>query len=283
VDANRDALWSELRGLAIDPPGAALRFTARLARENGWSAAFAEAVTLEYRRFLLLAATAGHPVTPSDAVDQAWHLHLTYTESYWNDLCARVLGRPLHHGPTRGGDAEDAKFVDWYESTLRSYRAVFGTAPPAAIWPPSAERFANAAAFRRVDTSRSWVVPRAVVRSLLVRAPAAAAVTALLAGCALWSGLDGRWRAFAWVIGGFVAFFAFCIWLMVLAERTTGGVVERGGDGRAGWSGCGDGGSLGGGGSHHGSGCGSSGDGGSGCGSSGCGGGGCGGGGCGGS
>jgi hypothetical protein len=280
VDANRDALWSELRSLAIDPPGAALRFTARLARENGWSAAFAEAVALEYRRFLLLAATAGHPVTPSDAVDQAWHLHLAYTESYWNDLCARVLGRPLHHGPTRGGDAEDAKFVDWYEATLRSYRAVFGTAPPRAIWPPSAERFANAAAFRRVDTSRSWVVPRAAVRSLLVRAPVAAAASALLAGCALWSGLDVRWRNLAWVVGAFVAFFAFCMWLYALSERTNVGGGGRRDDGSTGYGGCGAGGGAGCGGSdsgssHGGSGCGS--DGGGGCGGGGCGGGGCGG------
>ncbi len=41
----------------------------------------------EYRRFAFLAATAGHPVTPSDAVDQAWHLHLTYSRDYWDRFC----------------------------------------------------------------------------------------------------------------------------------------------------------------------------------------------------
>ncbi|MEK6230809.1 MAG: hypothetical protein N2A42_03075 [Luteolibacter sp.] len=33
----------------------------------------------EYKRFVALAMLAGHPVTPSEEVDQAWHLHLVYT------------------------------------------------------------------------------------------------------------------------------------------------------------------------------------------------------------
>ena len=77
-----------------DPKTAALTFADRLARENGWSAAKAARVVDEYRRFCFLAATAGHEVTPSDAVDQAWHLHLTYSRDYWERFCPEVLGRP---------------------------------------------------------------------------------------------------------------------------------------------------------------------------------------------
>jgi hypothetical protein len=102
-------------------------------------------VVEEYRRFVYLAMAAGHPVTPSVDVDHAWHLHLTYTRSYWEEMCGRVLGRPLHHDPTRGGLAEGAKFTDWYARTLRSYQEAFGSAPPADIWPSPAERFAPAA------------------------------------------------------------------------------------------------------------------------------------------
>ena len=96
-------LWQRIAAFEFDPVDAALPFSRRLARDNGWSDAFAQRAVEEYRRFVFLAMVAGHPVTPSDEVDQVWHLHLCYTRSYWEDLCGEVLPRPLHHGPTRGG------------------------------------------------------------------------------------------------------------------------------------------------------------------------------------
>ena len=92
-----DPLWKALAAMRIEAGGAALTFAARLARENGWSAAHAAAVVEEYRRFLYLAATAG-PVTPSEDVDQAWHLHLSYTRHYWEVPCGAV-GRQVQVGP----------------------------------------------------------------------------------------------------------------------------------------------------------------------------------------
>src|SRR5687768_8348674 len=101
-DAQRE-LWARLEGLALDDPAAALTFSRRLARENQWTFAYTGRVVAEYKRFVFLAREAGHPVSPSEAVDQAWHLHLTYTESYWQEMCAGILGRRLHHHPTKGG------------------------------------------------------------------------------------------------------------------------------------------------------------------------------------
>ncbi|MBO2012701.1 TIGR04222 domain-containing membrane protein [Hymenobacter negativus] len=152
-------LWAKLEALDLDG-GAALSFSKRLARDNGWTAAFAQRVVLEYKRFVYLAATCGHPVTPSDEVDQAWHLHLVYTRSYWDELCGQVLGFPLHHGPTKGGAAEGHKFQDWYARTLQSYTAAFGTLPPADIWPEATVRFGEAPYYRRVNLRRHWLLPR---------------------------------------------------------------------------------------------------------------------------
>ena len=95
----------------------------------------------EYKRFCFLAVTAGHEVTPSDAVDQAWHLHLTYSRDYWERFCPEVLGMPLHHGPTAGGSAEQERYFEQYAQTLKSYEAAFGKVPPADIWPAAAQRF----------------------------------------------------------------------------------------------------------------------------------------------
>jgi len=150
-------LREKLDAFNVGDPDTPLSFAARLARENGWSHDFAERVVAEYKRFIYLVARASHPVTPSEQIDQAWHLHLVYTESYWREMCDEILGQPIHHHPTYGGLAEGEKFVDQYERTLASYREHFGEEPPNDIWPSSDERFAPPAA-RWVDTSRHWLI-----------------------------------------------------------------------------------------------------------------------------
>lgn len=166
-----DPLWQRIAAHPIGPPDAALTFAQRLARENRWTLAYAERVIGEYRRFCYLAMTAGHAVTPSDQVDQAWHLHLTYSRDYWDVFCPQVLGQPLHHGPTAGGAAEGARYFEQYAQTLRSYEAVFGPVP-ADVWSPASERFGrHPQAFR--------VLPDAVLLWRNRRAWAALAVGAL--------------------------------------------------------------------------------------------------------
>lgn len=176
-----DTIWQALAQMRIEPPGAALSFTRRLARENGWSRAHAEAVMTEYRRFLYLAATGTGEVTPSDQVDQAWHLHLAYTRHYWEELCARIIGRPLHHGPTAGGASEGRKYRALYAETLQRYRDTFGQEPPRDIWPPSDIRFGTR--YQWVDRTRHYLLPRKAVSIAGMAGGAAllAACTALAA------------------------------------------------------------------------------------------------------
>jgi len=128
-------LWARLETMEIDPPGATTSFHQRLKQHNKWSDGYTRGVIDEYRRFLYLAARARHPVTPPDAVDQAWHLHLTYTRHYWEELCGNILGLQLHHEPSAGGALESRKFERQYQQTIESYQAAFGEAPPADIWP----------------------------------------------------------------------------------------------------------------------------------------------------
>lgn len=141
MNAAQQALWDRLVAFSVDEGTEQLSFAQRLARENGWSAEYAQRVIEEYKRFAFLAIVAGHGVTPSDQVDQAWHLHLTYTRSYWEVFCPEVLQQPLHHGPTRGGVDEARKYDDWYQKTLQSYREFFAHKPPQDIWPPASVRF----------------------------------------------------------------------------------------------------------------------------------------------
>ncbi|MFM5884453.1 MAG: glycine-rich domain-containing protein [Novosphingobium sp.] len=162
-----DPRWHAISHHSIGPDDAALSFAQRLARENGWTAAFAARVIGEYRRFCYLAVTAGHPVTPSDAVDQAWHLHLTYSADYWQTYCPEVLGRALHHGPTAGGSAEHARYFEQYAQTLRSYERAFG-APPCDIWPGAHQRLIVDPQARRVHPREGWIIARPLFAALLL-------------------------------------------------------------------------------------------------------------------
>jgi uncharacterized protein (TIGR04222 family) len=178
-------LWSRIDAFEIDGPSpVALPFSARLAREHGWTREYAARVVREYKRFVFLAMTAGEPVCPSEDVDAAWHLHLTYTRSYWTRFCGEVLGRPLHHDPTKGGSKEQSKHLRMYAFTFEAYRKAFGTEPPSDIWPDAESRFGPDAKQRVVNTARNWVVPKAVVRRGALGLSAAALAVVFATGCA---------------------------------------------------------------------------------------------------
>lgn len=185
---NHSALWARLDQFELDDSSAAYPYSKRLARENGWSAPFTERVLTEYKRFLFLSQKVDHPVVPSDAVDQAWHLHLCYTRSYWEELCGEVLRTPLHHGPTRGESTATARFGDWYEGTLAAYRDYFGHEAPPDIWPPAWERF-RLQLPRRVDLSTHVVFRKRTAMITLL----GGTIALLLTSCSHSDGDPGFW------------------------------------------------------------------------------------------
>jgi hypothetical protein len=146
---DRPALWAALSRMTIDPPEPGLPFEAALAARNGWTRDFAERVTGEYRRFLYLAAVAGFEVTPSQTVDEAWHLHLSWPH-YHKVLCSGIVGRELEHRPGTGTPEDEARHRRQYEETLASYERAFGRPAPEDVWPrPSTAGDSEPAAKRR--------------------------------------------------------------------------------------------------------------------------------------
>lgn len=160
LDLSPQDWYRRIEAFQIDEGTPDLSFRDRLTRENRWTRSYTDRVIREYLRFVTLAMTAGHTVTPSDQIDQAWHLHLTYTHSYWDRLCGEVLGRPLHHGPTRGGRSESDKYWECYRRTLASYQSLFGQPPPRDIWPPPEVRFGADLNHVRVNTTYHRIVPK---------------------------------------------------------------------------------------------------------------------------
>lgn len=158
MTTDESELWGRISLFEFDRPDIKLTFAKRLARENNISESFAKTIIDEYKKFIFLCCVSKNQVTPSHYVDLAWHLHLTYTKSYWVDLCQKTLQREIHHNPTEGGNAEDKKFEDYYGKTLKQYESYFVTIPPVDIWPTSDERFKVRAI--TIDKNKNWIIPK---------------------------------------------------------------------------------------------------------------------------
>lgn len=155
----QNILWNSIKEFEFDDDLAAQTFTDRVARENGWKYDFAVRAIDEYKKFMFLICVSNQPLTPSDQVDQVWHLHLLYTQSYWKEFCGNVLKREVHHGPTKGGTTEGKKFINWYLKTQELYRLFFQENPPSDIWPDADTRFKRTN-FQRIDKDNHWIIKK---------------------------------------------------------------------------------------------------------------------------
>jgi hypothetical protein len=102
---------------------------------EGWSAAYANAVEIEYRRFLTLMKLYPNEATaPLVDVDTFWHYHILDTAKYAAD-CASAFGYFLHHYPYLGMDgAEDEANRDTAGARMHElYAATFGVTMAAAL------------------------------------------------------------------------------------------------------------------------------------------------------
>ena len=153
-------LYQRIQNFALDQPEDKFFFSKKLAKENNWSVNYTQQAIAEYKKFVFLAVVADHVVTPSDQVDQVWHLHLTYTHSYWQEFCPNILQMPLHHDPSRGGVREQSKYQKCYQQTLESYENFFGEIPPENIWPTPEIRFGQDLNFTRINTQQNWIIPK---------------------------------------------------------------------------------------------------------------------------
>lgn len=133
-DEGQKALWERINTFPLDEQGAALPFSRKLASEQGWDRDFTQQAIAEYRKFIFLCCISPHGASPSEVIDEVWHLHLLYTQNYWEEFCGKVLERSLHHHPSQGGAAEHARHQQWHTETLMLYLETFGTPPPRAYW-----------------------------------------------------------------------------------------------------------------------------------------------------
>lgn len=97
---------------------------------EGWSRVRADAVEIEYRRFLyLMKAYPTEQTVPTVEVDIFWHYHILDTVKYAAD-CNAAFGYFLHHDPSVGldGDSETGERTERAARLDSLYRATFGPA-----------------------------------------------------------------------------------------------------------------------------------------------------------
>ena len=226
------ALWERLSQFEIDDQGTAFPFSRRLARENGWTYDFTLRVIEEYKKFVYLACISDLPVTPSDEVDQVWHLHLVFTRNYWHIFCGKVLQQDLHHGPTKGGQKEDEKFTDWYERTKELYEEEFDLRPPEDIWPDSTVRFTRPLEIEKIDTSRYWIVPKIFPQLNLNRFLMLFIPAAFLAGCSVGN------NSVEAILSNAIALVVFILIVFIVRRKNKRKRKGKGGNSGTGCSGC---------------------------------------------
>ncbi len=129
-----DPLWQKISDFNLDADEASFPFSKKLTAKMHWSASYTHRAIAEYKRFIYLCCISPTGASPAPIVDEVWHLHLTYSVSYWIEFCQDTLGRDIHHHPSQGGAEELAKHHKWYDETYLLYRDTFGESPPADIW-----------------------------------------------------------------------------------------------------------------------------------------------------
>ncbi len=211
----QSALWERIKAFDMDDMGSRLKFSDRLARDNGWSMGFALRIIDEYKKFMYLCCTLPNGATPSDAVDQVWHLHMIYTRSYWLDFCKNTLKRDIHHGPTKGGAEERAKYDDMYSQTVEGYAKAFGIGPPQDIWPPNKQRFSDVD-FERVNKRTNWVIPKP---GFLSKKLGSVLLVLLCAGFIQAEGVSLGSLIIGFVVSFALIFFVIAPWMRRVGER----------------------------------------------------------------
>lgn len=131
-----EMLWNRIQSFSIDTPNVDFPFSKKLAKEENWTENFTRKAIEEYKKFIFLCCTLPKGASPSEIVDKVWHLHLTYTQNYWEEFCPNVLQQKLHHHPSTGGSNEKIKHKNWFDDTLKNYQETFQQEPPEDIWKP---------------------------------------------------------------------------------------------------------------------------------------------------
>ena len=153
-------LWSRLSDYNFENIGGLTFFCRKLAEVNAWSFQYAEEVVKGYKKFVYLCCISSSRLSPSDAVDQAWHQHMLYSQEYWGEFCSNILKHDLHHVPSMGAIDEVEEHQASYQRTLDLYLKEFKQMPSQRLWPSYEFMFSDQVQMSRINLLDYWYFPR---------------------------------------------------------------------------------------------------------------------------
>lgn len=103
-------------------------------QEHGYSAAYADRLEREYKRFVELKLRHQHLDFPvSVPVDPIWHAHMLHTRDY-AEFSLAVRGAYLHHVPAMSDEIKKQLLPKYLSRTIAKYTELFGMPDPM-FWP----------------------------------------------------------------------------------------------------------------------------------------------------
>ena len=129
-----DPLWKRLQEFSLDESAANFPFSKKLAKEENWTETFTRKAIDEYKKFVYLCCKLPNGASPSEIVDKVWHMHLIYTQNYWEEFCPKICLE--HYYFNDKIHRENEKHKNGFTETLESYEKIFEQEPPKDIWKP---------------------------------------------------------------------------------------------------------------------------------------------------
>ena len=221
-----DSLWNRLQKFSLDAPNVDFPFSKKLAKEEGWTVDFTKKAIEEYKKFVYLCCVLPNGASPSEIVDKVWHMHLIYTQNYWEEFCPDILKRKLHHHPSKGGFAENDKHQDWFSDTLKNYKGIFNQDAPEDIWNNTV---------KKTQPAKSWFKK--------LRITALIGLLLIVYSCS-----DSALNTLTIVVASIIVFFLLISFLSVILDANAPQDQDKNGNNADGGGGCsGGGGGCGGG------------------------------------
>jgi hypothetical protein len=85
--------WTRIKDFSLDNPNVDFPFSKKLAKEENWTENFTKRAIEEYKKFVYLCCILPKGASPSEIVDKVWHMHLIYTQNYWEEFCQIFCSR----------------------------------------------------------------------------------------------------------------------------------------------------------------------------------------------
>jgi hypothetical protein len=197
---------NEILNFDIQVNGDKAIFISKLMSDNNWSKKFTLLAVSEYKKFLCLLNMSSERLSPSKVIDRVWHCHLTFTHSYWHELCRDLLGKEIHHIPSSLSQVCKQQDITSYKKTLAFYQLHFGP-PDKKVWGEINAISAEKSKVAAMPTKSYWL-------SLIF-------VSTLLTACTITEETSAGEIAI-WILGAYVAY-QVLKWLVKHSTNGTGG------------------------------------------------------------